>query len=61
VQVELRFETTTPGRYQIWATDTSRTGRGARFDQFIAEPSRDSVDPLRNALGDLTHFRRAAA
>jgi hypothetical protein len=49
IPVELRFQSTTPGRYQVTTDPSQRIHlNGARvYDQLIGEPAADAVDPLR--------------
>jgi metal-dependent HD superfamily phosphatase/phosphodiesterase len=49
IPVEIRFKTSTSGKYQV-TTDLSERVHlnGIRvYDQFTAEPAADAVDPLR--------------
>jgi hypothetical protein len=49
ILVELKFQTTTPGRYQITIDPSQRVHlNGARvYEQFTGEPAADAIDPLR--------------
>ncbi|MBV9744615.1 MAG: hypothetical protein JO099_12720 [Acidobacteriia bacterium] len=48
VELEMRFSTTSPGRYAVWTTNTTRTIRQARFDRFLVDPQAGVADPLQD-------------
>lgn len=53
VDLELRFSAATPGRYQLWTTNTARTVRQPKFDRFAVEPESGVADPLRDIFAQV--------
>lgn len=58
IPVELRFQATAQGRYQVIADPSHRVHLNSPrvYDQFTAEPAADAVDPLREQTGILELF-----
>ncbi len=46
IPVELRFQSSAGGLYQVWINATTRRVRQALYDHFIAEPNQGTADPL---------------
>jgi hypothetical protein len=47
IDAELRFESTTPGRYRVFSAGIDRRyARDPEYDSFTAEPAADARDPL---------------
>ncbi len=49
IEVELRFQSNSPGKYQVWTNSRTRTGRTHSYDRFRADPAADTADPLADA------------
>jgi hypothetical protein len=46
IELQLKFQSSVPGKYGVWGRDTYRTARKAEYDQFAAEPASGTADPL---------------
>lgn len=54
VDVELLFQSTAPGAYSVWTTQTTRTVRLSEYDHFIIEPSEAVADPLSDIFAQMS-------
>ena len=54
IEVELRFQSSAAGKYQVWSTETGRFTRQTPYDKFFIEPSRGVVDPLQDIFAQMS-------
>src|ERR1017187_5393548 len=49
IELQLKFQSSGPGKYAVWPRDPYRTARNAEYDRFTAEPDAGAVDPLADS------------
>jgi hypothetical protein len=54
IELQLKFQSSVPGKYAVWMKSTYRTARNAEYDRFTAEPAAGAVDPLADCPGGST-------
>jgi hypothetical protein len=56
IELELRFQSSAPGKYAVWTNLPHRDARNAQYDRFTVQPVQGVADPLADAFAQQTAF-----